>query len=166
MTNVSLMKVKRFAECSLWSWKPFQSFWEWPFYAAFNVYLIIYYHMHLLPKMYIMCPGICGLCSKMRMLWQLSSLALNDHTFKVIIPTFLICIYLWVNSILGTIWPFILLKLLQLAHNLIALTCHRGSPLITWILQEEFLRQHNTRCSYQVKKVNYSQCIMFGLIYF
>ena len=27
---------------------------------------------------------------------------------------------------MGTIWPLILLKLLQLAHNLIALTCHRG----------------------------------------
>ena len=53
--------------------------------------------------------------------------------FKVkgIIQTFFICIYYIANSILGTIWPFILLKLLQLAHNLNALTCHRGSPLVT-----------------------------------
>ena len=92
--------------------------------------------------------------------------ARNFLDLKVIIPTFFICIYYRAKSILETIWPLILLKLLQLAHDLIVLTCNRGSPLITWILQEEFLRQHYRRCSYQVKQVNYSQCIMFGLIYF
>ena len=74
--------------------------------------------------------------------------------------TFFICI-----NTLGATWPLILLKLIQLAHNLIALTCHRESPLITWILQQEFLRQHYRRSSYQVKQFNYSQCIMSRLIY-